>query len=318
MKIRQWLPADKQAAVCFTIDDVHPGKSSDAYEAGGDLEKGALGHVQWLLERHPQLRTTLFVTADWREISPHITRPLLAKVPVLRDSIYLTKVRPRDAMRLGRHPEFVEYLKSLPRTDAALHGLYHIHKGRPIPAEFFERNRVECEAALDEMIAIFREAGLPFSPGMCPPAWAFSDDLGTAMVSHGLQFVASTRDIRTPIAPDAVTAMSGIQGVSLIYPERIYHGQLLHFTSNFQATSPLDRAFEIIDNGGLLAVKAHIIKNCCGHIALDGMDELYRNYLDVVFSELERQYGDALWWTSMAEISALVHDRCSSEIQVCN
>jgi len=41
-----WLVSGKQAAICFTIDDVHPGKSSDTYEAGGDLGQGALGHVE--------------------------------------------------------------------------------------------------------------------------------------------------------------------------------------------------------------------------------------------------------------------------------
>jgi hypothetical protein len=140
---------------------------------------------------------------------------------------------------------------------------------------------------------------------MCPPAWAFSDHLGSAMVANGLQFVASARDIRTPIDPNAVTAMSGMQGVSLIYPQYVYRRQLMHFTSNFQATSPIERALDIVENNGLLAIKAHIIKNCCGHIALDGMDELYRNYLDVLFSELENRYGDALWWTSMAEVTSL-------------
>lgn len=304
VNIPHWLPSDKRAAVCFTIDDIHPGKSTDAYEAGGDLEKGALGHVQWLLERHPQLRTTLFVTADWREIGPHVTQHLLAKVPVVRDAVYLTEILPRGTMRLGRHPEFVQYLKSLPRTDVALHGLHHVHKGPQITTEFFQRDRAECEVMVAEMIAIFHEAGLPFSLGMCPPSWHFTEELGAAMASHGLKFIASSRDIRTPVGPNAVTAMSGVRGASLIYPERIYGEQLLHFTSNFQATSPLDRAMDIIENGGLLAIKAHIIKNCCGHIALDGMDELYRNYLDALLFELEQRYGDSLWWTSMAEIAA--------------
>lgn len=306
VNIPHWLPANKRAALCFTIDDVHPGKSSDAYEAGGDLGRGALAHVQWLLERHPQLHTTLFVTADWREIDTHVTRHILAKVPLVRDMVYLTKVLPPGTMRLDRHPEFVRYLKALPHTDVALHGLHHVHKGRRIPAEFHERSRVECEEMVAEMIAIFREAGLLFSPGMCPPGWEFSAELGMAMVSHGLKFIASSRDIRTPIGPNAVTAMSGVQGVSLIYPERICGGQLLHFASNFQATSPLDRAIEIIESGGLLSIKAHIVKNCCGHIALDGMDELYRNYLDAVFLDLEQRYGDDLWWTSMPEITAFV------------
>lgn len=304
MKVRNWLPCGKEAAVCFTIDDVHPGRSADAYEAGGDLDRGALGHVSWLLERHPQLHVTLFVTADWREISPALTRRAAARLPVVRDSIFLAKTLPPSTMRLSRHPGFVEYLKSLPRTDVALHGLHHIRKGHRIAAEFYGRKREECAAMIAEAIAVFREAGLIYSAGMCPPSWDLSEELAEAMVENGLIFAASARDIRTPVSRDAVSAMSGLRGVSLIYPERIQEGRLVHFTTNFQATSPLDRALEIAAMNGLLAIKAHIIKNACGHIALDGMDELYRNYLDLVFSELERRYGDSLWWTSMAEIAA--------------
>ena len=51
-----WKPKNKKAAICFTIDDIHPGKSSDLYEAGGDLDKGALKHVIRLLNRHPKLK----------------------------------------------------------------------------------------------------------------------------------------------------------------------------------------------------------------------------------------------------------------------
>src|ERR1700716_4357118 len=97
----EWLPCKKKAAVCFTIDDLHPGKSTDAYEAGGDLGRGTLRHVEWLLERHPCLHVTLFVTADWREISPFPTRSVLAKIHGLRYHVYLTRVRPRGPMRLG-------------------------------------------------------------------------------------------------------------------------------------------------------------------------------------------------------------------------
>src|SRR5271165_4616845 len=95
-----WLPPGKRGAVCFSIDDIHPGTSSGPYEAGGDLGRGALGHVEWLLERHPQLRVTLFTTPDWREISPWPTRTILARMPFLRDRVYLTRVRRRGEMRL--------------------------------------------------------------------------------------------------------------------------------------------------------------------------------------------------------------------------
>jgi hypothetical protein len=62
---------------------------------------------------------------------------------------------------------------------------------------------------------------------------------------------------------------------------------LLHISTNFQATSSPERAFEILDTGGILSIKAHITKNVPGHIHLDGVDDLYMNYLDRLFGEIE-------------------------------
>lgn len=301
---KDWLPEGKQGAVCFTVDDVHPGTSEDAYEAGGDLGRGQLGHVTWLLERHRELRATLFVTADWRQISPFPTRRLLARVPGLRDRFYLSRILPRGTMRLARHPEFVNYLNSLQRVEVGLHGLHHVRRGTASPAEFRELNFAECRSLVQETLAAFAEAGLKFVPGLNPPAWDLSNELAAAAVACGLEFVASARDLKTPISPEATTNMSGVKGVSLIYPSLVCDERLMHFTSNFQATSEIDRAFEIIEHGGLVAIKAHIIKNANGHIALDGLDRLYRNYLDALFSTLRERYGDSLWWTSMGEISS--------------
>ena len=308
LQSREWLPPNKKAALCFTIDDLHPGKSTDAYEAGGDLGRGALRHVEWLLERHPYLHITLFVTADWREVSPFPTRSVLAKLPWLRDHVYLTGVLPRGTMQLGRHPDFIAYLKSLLRTDCALHGLYHVNTGRCTAEEYKGKRRTECERNLRETIAIFTEAELPYSPGMCPPSWGLSDDLAEAMISVGLRFVASARDIRTPITLDAVNSMSGRKGVSILYPERILGDRLLHFSTNFQATSAIERAHQIVELNGLVAIKAHIVKEAFGFIQLDGLDEAYRDHLHRIFIDLEDHYGDDLWWTSMAEITA----RCST------
>lgn len=298
-----WLPSNKLGAVCFSIDDIHPARSTDVYEAGGDLEKGALGHVRWLLERHPRLRVTLFTTADWREISPVPTRRLLASLPLIRDKFYLTKIWPKGKMRLDRHPEFVDYLRELPRTEIALHGLHHCHKGMKIPVEFQGESRSEIRKTLQEALSIFETAGLEFVPGICPPGWNASPAMLDALSDLGLSFVASARDLATPVSRDAVTNMSGMKGVSLILPQFIHKGRLLHITSNFQFTSPFERAMEIIENGGLLAIKAHIIKVALGHISLDGLDEMYRNYLDQLFTVLETRYGDSLLWTSMGELT---------------
>jgi hypothetical protein len=289
--------------VCFSIDDVHPGKSTDCYEAGGDLGKGALGHVEWLLERHPRLRVTLFTTPDWREMSPMPTRKFLARVPYVRDHVYLMKVRRRGEMRLDRHPGFVAYLRGLPRTEIGVHGLHHIHPGRTVFVEFQNQGVRACKRALEQALGIFRDAGLEVVSGVGPPGWNAPPALLEAMVQLGLTFVASARDIVTPVSADARTKMSGINGVSLVYPDLVAGGRLIHLTTNFQATSTLERALGILEVGGLLSVKGHIIKNAMGQISVDGVDGLYCNYLDLLFRELDRRYGDALWWTSMGEIA---------------
>src|SRR5262245_64121055 len=123
-----WLPEGKRAAVCFSIDDVHPAKAAQGYDAGGDCGAGALGRYERLLERHSELRGTLFVTPDWRP-AQLVRRGLLARVPVIRHYVYQVDLHPPGHYRLDRHPELVGYLNSLPRTDLALHGLNHVHRG---------------------------------------------------------------------------------------------------------------------------------------------------------------------------------------------
>ena len=99
--------------------------------------------------------------------------------------------------------------------------------------------------------------------------------------------------------------MSGLPGASLIAPTWIATSDrfLLHITTNFQATSTLERALEIIDAGGLLSIKAHIFKSGGGITLADGLDEAYVNYLDLLCRELDRRYGEHLWWTSHFEIA---------------
>ena len=300
LPLRDWLPAGKRAAVCFTIDDVHPGKSADHYDGGGDLGNGALGHVANLLERHPQLHVTLFTTADWREISPTPSR-VLAKIPFVRDRMYLSRILPEGSRRIDRHPEFVAYLRALPRTEVGMHGLHHIHPGPRLHVEFQDETVDEHRAKLRKMIEIFDATKLPYVRGMCPPGWNAPPTLLTAMEQLDFEFVASARDIKTPISATATTNMSGLAGCSLIYPTQV--GDLVHFTTNFQATSPWERARDIIEAGGLVAVKAHIIKNALGYIAIDGVDGVYCNFLDLFFDRLRREYGDGLWWTTMGEIA---------------
>lgn len=303
-----WKPPEKRAALCFTIDDIHPSEGTDYYEAGGDLDKGKLGLVQWLLERHPKLKVTLFTTANWREISPVPTRKVLAKVPFLRNKFFLAKRWEKDRMNLVNHPEFVSFLNGMKQAEVAFHGLYHIHKGLEIPVEFQDQTEEEFASILKEIKRIFDSSGLKHVNGICPPGWNAPDPLLQQLVAENIDFVASSRDIFTDISDDAVTNMSGLKGVPLIYPTRIQDNQLIHFPTNFQADSTIDRAREIIENSGLLSIKAHIVKHIFGYTAIDGVDELYMNYLDALLTNLENEYGDDLWWTSMGEMTKYIKE----------
>lgn len=298
----RWLPPNKRAAVCFTIDDIHPGRVADGYDGGGELDAGALGLVHRLLERHPRLQVTLFTTPDWRETTPKPTS-VLRHVPWLRDRVYLAPMHAPGTMRLSRHPAFVAYLKSLPRTEIALHGLNHVHVGPTVLVEFQEQSHQTCVEMLRASMALFEEAGLPYVRGMTPPGWNAPPGLISAMAELGFDFVASARDIKTPVSADARCNMSGLKGVSMVAPELIAEGRLVHVPANFQATSPIERALELVECGGLVSIKAHIVKNAHGHVALDGVDGAYMNYLDVMLSRLEDRYGDALWWPTMGEIA---------------
>jgi hypothetical protein len=300
-----WLPPGKEAAVCFSVDDVHPGTSAGAYEAGGDLERGALGRIARLLDRHPRLAVTLFVTPDWRPNGLVATR-LAARVPGLRRLVHAASVHPKGRMRVDRHPDFVAFLNAMPRTEVAVHGLHHLHPGPRLAVEFQAQDRAECGRKLREALAIFDRGGLRYVRGFAPPAWNLPPPLAEALADCSFELVSSARDLQTPVTADARAAMSGLHGVSLIHPEILPGSRLVHFTTNFQATSPRERAYAVVEHGGLLAVKAHAFKRGGGHTMLDGLDELYCNYLDLLFADLDRRYGDALWWTSMGTIAQRV------------
>jgi len=300
-----WLPEGKDCCVCFSIDDTHPATSSDGYEAGGDLGNGQLGNVKWLLDRHEKLKVTLFITANWRETTATPTRKILSKLPYVKDRFYLARRWPKDKMRIDRHPEFVKYLNSLPRTELGYHGLYHCHTGSRIAVEFQEQTKEEMVDALKEIESIFDRARMRSIKGFCPPGWNAPSSMIGALTELDFRFIASARDLNTPVSRDAVTNMSGLKGVSLIFPEKL-NDRLVHFTTNFQATSTFERAREILDVGGLLKVKAHIRKLTYGRMNIDGLDMAYANYLDLLFDRIEREYGEKVWWASMGEVAGRI------------
>jgi hypothetical protein len=296
-----WLPPGKTCAICFSIDDVHPGRSDQAYDAGGDLGAGALGHLERLIAAHPQLRTSLCVTPDWRAKSAVPTRRILAAIPTLAARSFLAKRWDEGTMRLDRHPAFVAFLKSLPGVEIVPHGLHHVQRGPRVPLEFEQASYDACRTALTRAAEIMAAAGIAPANGHSPPGWCAPPALLRAMKDAGQIFVASARDVITPVAPNAITAMSGLTGQPLIFPGWVEG--LIHIPTNFQATNDVGRALEILESGGLLSVKAHIIKSVGGYTALDGLDRLYTNYLDALFGICRDRFGDGIWWASMGEIA---------------
>lgn len=298
-----WKPADKTCAVCFTIDDVHPTLGEDG-RAIGEVARQALENLEWLGLRHPYLRATLFVTPDWRSTSP---LPRRAALPLLGDLVdrlrYRSPVLPAGTLRLDRHPSFVAYLRSLPRVEFGLHGLHHVRRGQHPTVEFRGRSRTACRRLIERSRTLMHLAGLPTVSGLTPPGWEASRPLLEAMADLDMRFIASARDLETPVTYGAQATGSGLRGLSLLFPQQLSFGTLRHFTTNYQATSTFARAEAVLEAGGLLAIKAHLLNRVGSYVALDGLDKSYASHLDSLFGRIADRYGSNLWWTTMGEMS---------------
>jgi hypothetical protein len=298
-----WLPPGKTAAICLSVDDVHPGTSRDTYEAGGDLEAGALGRLVRLQRRHRQLKATLCVTPDWRLDSLVADGLLLRHIPWVNRFVHFSRLQPPGRFRLDRHPEFVAFLNGLEGCEIVPHGLHHAHVGPRRAVEFQDQSEERCAAIVQLGLEIFSAAKLRFVRGYVPPAWNAPQPLIAALSRLDFGFITSARDLRTPVSPGAVTGMSGLTGVSLIHPQTVGDRRLVHLPCNFQATSGIERAAEILELGGMLHIKAHIFKTDGRHVMADGLDDLYCNYLDLLFNALERRFGGQLWWAHLSEVA---------------
>lgn len=306
-----WLPPGSRAAVCLSVDDVHPAGTVPGGEP--DLARRALDVVAWLQERHSRLAVTFFTTPDWRSGSPVPEPGLAGRIPILRGFAYHARVLPRDTYRLSRHPAFCATLRSWPRSEVALHGLHHVRRGpRPV-AEFEGLGPAACRALLARAEALFDEAGLPCVRGLCPPGWLAPPALLRAMDANGMAFVASARDLDSPVSPDGVARGSGLGGVPLFRPARIPGTRLVHLPTNFQATSSLDRARAIVGAGGLLSIKAHLLQGLGRYRALDGLAADYAEHLHRVLSTLEDEHGEAIWWPPMSALADRVRARENAE-----
>ena len=294
-------PHAKSSAVTFSIDDVHPGTRHDYYEAGGDLENGVLGRLVQLLNRIPELKATLFVTPDWREICPYPTRRV-AKIPLVRRYVYQTGIRPRGEMALDRHAAFSKYLQGLNHVEIAMHGLHHVRRGPHVPVEYEAKGLWRSLRSIERGLEIFGQAEFEPIRGFGPPAWCAPDALLAALERSGFRYFSASRDLESGVNLNALNAGSGRSDVCAFRPSRVTGHQLLHIPVNFQATSSFDRAYKILEQGGLLSIKAHAIEDAFGHIALDALNTNYVERLSDLFSRLQKRFGDSIWFATFGEI----------------
>jgi hypothetical protein len=231
---------------------------------------------------------------------------------MFRDKFYLSKVLKKGTMSLENHPEFVSFLNQNKQFEIACHGLHHVHKGLKIPVEFQNQTKQEFQEIVKDMIHIFDKSKIDYVKGICPPGWNAPQQLIEVLQENDFSFLASSRDVKTPISKKAKANMSGLQGVSLLYPE-LLSNKLIHFPSNMQANNSIDRIFDIIENEGLVSIKGHMIKRILNYVAIDGIDELYVNYLDCIFTEIENRYGDSIWWTTMGEMATYIKQNNKSD-----
>lgn len=294
-------PHAKSSAIAFSIDDIHPGTRHDYYEAGGDLEEGVLGRLVELLELVPSLRATLFVTPDWREICPYPTRRV-AKVPFVGRYAYQTGIRPRGEMALDRHAAFSSFLQNLNHVEIAMHGLHHVQRGPNVPVEYQAKGMRASIRSIERGLEIFERAGFEPVRGFGPPAWCAPDALVSALERSGFRYFSASRDLESTVNLNALNAGSGRSDVYAFRPSPVDDHQLLHIPINFQATSSFDRAYQILEQGGLLSIKAHAIENAFGHIALDALNERYVERLIGLFSRVHERFGDSTWFATFGEI----------------
>jgi hypothetical protein len=273
-----------------------------------------LGRLERLLAQHPQLRVTLSVTPEWRPVQL-VRKGVLSRLPVLASKVYHIDLNPPGRFRVDRFPEFVAYLNGLPRTDVAIHGLHHVHRGPRFAVEFQDQTYDECLEIVGTAVTILTQAGLRFVRGFVPPGWGLTPALTRALDDGGFSFVCSARDIRTGIQRGARSGMSGLHGVSLLEPELI-GDTLVHIPTNYQATSDFSRADSIVECNGLLSIKAHIFKEAGGHTMVDGLNASYADRLSALFTKLESTYGDSLWWASLDQIADSA--RASKSLQLAN
>lgn len=285
------------AVFSLHVENVHPEGSREGWDSGGDREKGVFRHLLDLRKWFPQVKVTLFITADWMDRSqPLWARALGRALPRLQRNI---RHWPPETFALDRHTDWCAWLASLDGFELAFHGLHHFNPRGFHGQEFVGLDYGECVSRLRKSEAIFQRAGLPASRGFRSPGWEVTEPLLQSLADLNYDYFAGSGDTETPPSRAAVSQGAGLQGVPLLFPA--FHRGILNLPQNWNAwKSSVKRGLAIVEQGGLLSAKAHAASVYDGKSYPDGLSEDTMNRLCELLEALE---GQEVRYMSLGEVA---------------
>lgn len=312
-RLENW-PKNYVSAFTIGIDDIHPECSENGCDCGGDLEEGALRLLVNLLESHPQIKVTLFITPDWifkpqrlgiRFIQRHISRGGLFD-RILTERLQRTWSHGQfriDDKRYEGWRAFLKGMASSGKFNLAFHGLHHFQSYVRYPCEFLHADSDKCRLKLRTAKELFDKTGLPYTMGFAPPGWGVTENLIDALVKENFNYIAGCADAESPVSPKTLCNGAGIKGVPLYFPS-IIKGKLMNIPRNWDLEgSSIERAKQIIEIGGLIGVHGHIADNYHGNKIGNGVTPENVKHLDELICFLEQNYPNKIWFTTFNDLA---------------
>jgi len=174
----------------LNFDDVHPEKSSNIADCGGDLEDGVFGYILELIGQFPKIKVTFFVTPNWID-KPEDPFPIKHIKKSLR--VNYKNTWKDEPFRLDRHKEWCKWLNRHSKNiEVAVHGYVHHNPNHGIwhSQEFKGASYEESLQKIKNAEALFKKADLKFVKGFRPPGWGFSDGTLKALKEMKYTFIA--------------------------------------------------------------------------------------------------------------------------------
>jgi peptidoglycan/xylan/chitin deacetylase (PgdA/CDA1 family) len=305
-------PKGYRAALVIGIDDVHPESSQDRLDFGGDMEKGALGLLLNLINAHPYIKITLFITPNWQLKPQNVPFINFVKKNVQNrfvDKLTTPLVRKwrldTFAIESAKYQAWCNFMREQVLSNKfslGIHGYSHFNPTY-FAQEFQSLSYEETEHRIENALKMFDSANLPVSKGFAPPGWSVTGNLLTALVKYNFKYIAGCVDHHSPVAQNIFSSQAGLQSISLYYPQ-VMLGGLVHIPRNYDISeSDIERAEEIINIGGVIGIHGHIAK-------MPGINNPIStetiNKLDKLLLYLEEKYNNEIWFTDFNEVSDYV------------